>query len=73
VREPAEDKLFILYLKDLPHGERFLPYGEKNLVPCRNLSRTRSGRGAKWRMLYFLNVNIKNENFKNFLNPSPDG
>jgi hypothetical protein len=30
-REPAKDKLFKLYLEDLPHGERFLPYGEKNL------------------------------------------
>jgi hypothetical protein len=33
VREPAQDKLFILYLEDLHHGERLLPYGEKNLSP----------------------------------------
>jgi hypothetical protein len=25
LREPAKDELFILYLEDLPHGERFLP------------------------------------------------
>jgi hypothetical protein len=72
MREPAKDKLFILYLEDLPHGERFLPYREKNLSPCGNLSRTRTGQGAKRRTLYFLNFNIKNENFK-ILNPSPDG
>jgi hypothetical protein len=72
VREPAKDKLFIFYMEDLPHGERFLPYGEKNLSPCRNLSRTRTGRGPKRRTLYFLNFNIKNENVK-ILNPSPDG
>jgi hypothetical protein len=29
VREPAKDKLFTLYLEDLPYGERFLPYGRK--------------------------------------------
>jgi hypothetical protein len=34
----AKDKLFILWLEDLPHGERFLPYGEKNLLPCGNVS-----------------------------------
>jgi hypothetical protein len=28
MRELAKDKLFILWLEDLPHGERFLPYGE---------------------------------------------
>jgi hypothetical protein len=61
VREPAKDRLFILYLEDLPHGERFLPYGDKKLSPCGNLSRTRTGRGATWRTLYFLNFNIKNE------------
>jgi hypothetical protein len=43
VRELARDKLFILWLEDLPHGERFLPYGEKNLSPCGNLSMTRTG------------------------------
>jgi hypothetical protein len=64
VRELAKDKLFLLYLEDLLHGERFLPYGEKNLSPCGNLSRTHTGRGAKWQTLYFLNFNIKNENFK---------
>jgi hypothetical protein len=37
VRELAKDKLFILWLEDFPHGERFLPYGEKNLSPYRNL------------------------------------
>jgi hypothetical protein len=66
MREPAKDKLCILYSEDLPHGERFLPYGEKNLLLCGNLSRTRSGRGAKRRTLYFLNFDIKNENFKTF-------
>jgi hypothetical protein len=58
--------LFILYLEDLHHGERLLPYGEKNLSPWRNLSRTRTGRGAKRRTLYFLNFNIKNGNSKAF-------
>jgi hypothetical protein len=57
---------------NLPHGERFLPYGEKNLSPCRNLSRTRTGLGAKRRTLCFLNFYIKNENFK-ILIPSQDG
>jgi hypothetical protein len=56
---------------NLPHGERFLPYGEKNLSPCGNLSRTSTGLGAKWQTLYFLYFNIKKENFK-ILNPSPD-
>jgi hypothetical protein len=72
MRELVKDKLFILCLEDLPHGERFLPYGEKNLSPCGNLSRTLTGLGAKRRTLYFLNFNIKRENFK-ILNPSPDG
>jgi hypothetical protein len=53
-------------------GRDFLPYGEKNLSPCGNLSRTRTGLGAKQRTLYILKFNIKNENFK-ILNPSPDG
>jgi hypothetical protein len=57
---------------NLPLGERFLPYGEKNLSLWGNLSRTRTGLGAKRRTLYFLNFYIKNENFK-ILNPSPDG
>jgi hypothetical protein len=43
VREQAKDKLFILWLEDLPHGERFLPYGEKHLSPCGNLSITHTG------------------------------
>jgi hypothetical protein len=37
VREPAKDKLFILYLEDLLHSERFLPYGEKNRCAVREL------------------------------------
>jgi hypothetical protein len=49
VRELAKDKLFILCLGDLPHGERFLPF----LLPCGKLSRTRTGLGAKRRTLYF--------------------
>jgi hypothetical protein len=49
VRELAKDKLFLLCLEDLPHGERFLPCGGKNLSPCGNLSRTRTGLGAKRR------------------------
>jgi hypothetical protein len=64
LREPAKDKLFILYLEDLPHSERFLPFGEKNLSPCGNLSRTRTGQGAKRQTQYILNFNNKNENFK---------
>jgi hypothetical protein len=28
MRELAKDRLLILWLEDLPHGERFLPYGE---------------------------------------------
>jgi hypothetical protein len=72
MREPAKDKLFILYLENLPHGERFLQCKEKRLSPCGNLSRTRTGRGAKRQTLYFFNFNIKNENFK-ISNPSPDG
>jgi hypothetical protein len=59
-------------LKDLPHGERFLPYGEKNLSPLGNLSRTLTGLGAKRQTLYFFNFIIKDETFK-ILNPSPDG
>jgi hypothetical protein len=51
---------------NLPHSERFLPYGEKNLSPCGNLSRIRSGLGGKGQTLYFLNFYIKNENFKSF-------
>jgi hypothetical protein len=51
---------------NLQHGERFLLYREKNLSMCGNLSRTRTKR-----TLYFLNFNIKNENFK-ILNPSSD-
>jgi hypothetical protein len=43
MREPAKDILFIFYLEDLPHGEKFLLYGEKNLSPCGNLSRTHTG------------------------------
>jgi hypothetical protein len=31
---------------NLPNGEKFLPYGEKNLSPCGNLSRTRTGLGV---------------------------
>jgi hypothetical protein len=59
VREQAKDKLFILRLENLPHGERFVLYSEKNLSPCGNLSWTRTGLGAKRRTLY----NIKNEKF----------
>jgi hypothetical protein len=70
--ELAKDKVYILWLEDLPHGKRFSPYGEKHLSPCGNLSRTLTGIGAKQRTIYFLNLNIKNENFK-ILNPSPDG
>jgi hypothetical protein len=29
VQELAKDKLLILWLEDLPHGKRFLLYGEK--------------------------------------------
>jgi hypothetical protein len=72
VREPAKDKLFILYSEDLPHGERFLPYVEKNLSPCGNLSRTRTGARSEAANPILLNFNIKNENFK-ILNPSQDG
>jgi hypothetical protein len=55
-------------LGDLPQGERFLPYGEKNLLPCGNLSRTPTGRGAKRRTLYFLilTLKLKFQNFKSF-------
>jgi hypothetical protein len=43
VQELVKDKLFILWLEDLPHSKRLLPYGEKNLSACGNLSRTRPG------------------------------
>jgi hypothetical protein len=33
VREPAKDKLFILYLEDLTHGEKFYRTGRK--ISCR--------------------------------------
>jgi hypothetical protein len=66
MQELAKDKLFILSLEDLPHGERFL------LWPCGILPRTRTGLGAKRETLYFINFNIKNESFK-ILNPSSDG
>jgi hypothetical protein len=58
VRELAKDRLFIIWLEVLLHGERFLPYGEKNLSQCGNLSRTRTGLGAKRRTLYILNFKI---------------
>jgi hypothetical protein len=45
--------LFILYLEDLPHGERFLPYREKNL------SRTRTGWGEKRQAVFFLTIGMK--------------
>jgi hypothetical protein len=64
MRELAKDKLFILWLKDLPHGERFLPYGEKNLSPCRNLYRTRTRLGMKWQTLYFLTNKMKSKFLK---------
>jgi hypothetical protein len=65
-RELAKDKLFILWLEDLPYSKIFLPYGKKNLLPCGNLSRTPTGLGAKRRTLYFLNFKINNENVKSF-------
>jgi hypothetical protein len=49
---------------NLPHGERFLPYGEKNLTPCRNLSRTRTGLGTKRQTLYCLTVKMKSKFLK---------
>jgi hypothetical protein len=56
---------------NFPHGERFLPYGEKNL--SRELVQdTYVAIGAKRRTLYFFNFNVKNEHFK-ILNPSPVG
>jgi hypothetical protein len=66
VRELAKDKLFILWLKDLAHGERFLPYGEKNLSPCGNLSRTRTRPGMKRQTLYryFLTNKMKSKFLK---------
>jgi hypothetical protein len=59
-------------LEDYIIGERFLLYGEKNLSPCGNLSRTLTEQGTKRRNLYFLNFNIENENL-NILNPLQDG
>jgi hypothetical protein len=58
-------------LEDLLHGERFLPYGEKNLSPAGTCVGHVSGPVAKRRTLYFLNFKIKIENLK-ILNPSAD-
>jgi hypothetical protein len=49
---------------NLPHGESFLPYGEKNLSPCGNLSRASTGLGAKRRTLYFLTIKMKSKFLK---------
>jgi hypothetical protein len=51
---------------NLPHGKRFLPYGEKNFSPCGNLylSRTRTGLGATRQTLYFLTIKMKSKFLK---------
>jgi hypothetical protein len=49
----GKDKLFTLSLEDLPHGKKFLPYGEKIFSPCGNLSRTCTGLGAKQQTIKF--------------------
>jgi hypothetical protein len=59
VRELAKDRLFNVYtlVENLPQGERFLLHGDKNLSPCGNLSRTRTGLGAN-PIQYILNFKI---------------
>jgi hypothetical protein len=64
VRELAKDKFVYTLVGGFTAQREILPYGEKNLSPCGNLSRTRTGLGAKRRTLYFLHFSIKNENYK---------
>jgi hypothetical protein len=55
---------------NLPHGERFLPHGEKKSLTMRELvidTLTSMNEAAN-----FLNFNIVNKHFK-ILNPLPDG
>jgi hypothetical protein len=58
-------------LKFTARRKIFTERGEKSLA-VGELVRTRTRLGAKRPTLYFLNFNIKNENFK-ILNPSTDG
>jgi hypothetical protein len=58
---------------NLPHGESFTVQREKYLAMQELVQDMyTTGLGAKWRTLYFLNFNIKNENFQ-ILNASLDG
>jgi hypothetical protein len=57
-------KCFASMSLNLQHYKIFLLYGEKNLSPCGNLSRTRTGLRTKWQTLYYLTIKMESKFLK---------